>query len=215
MLNTHEFVKKILLMGVGVVLMTTLVTSAKADDRVTRTHTFDLSDVMEVEFTNSVGSLEIVPSSGTEMRIVLDIESERGGFFRRPVDVDNMDLEARERGDTLFLSFEEKNVSARWVVEMPRVEHTVIHMGVGELRLEVGATDLDVEMGVGDVTVEAPAASVGRVNLNVGVGDISFRGGDVMNRDAAFISQRIRAQGDGTHPLEIDLGVGDLKVRLD
>ena len=217
MVNGQVFIKKLMLMSIGVLLMTALVTYAKADDQVIRTHSFYLEGVEELEFSNSVGSFEIVPVDGEEMRIVLDIEGERAGFFRRHVDVTGMDLEVKERGDTLFLSFEEKDANAEWLVEMPRstsIKRTSIQMGVGEVRVEIDATDLNVELGVGEVNIEAPLASVGRVNLNVGVGDADIRGGEIIDSDSAFISRRIRAEGNGTYPLEVDLGVGDINVRL-
>jgi hypothetical protein len=215
MLDSQIFIRKLVLMSFGVGLMTLLVTSVKADDQVTRNHTFNLNNVEEVEFSNSVGSIEIVSVTGNEMRVVLDIEGNRNGIFRRKVNVDNMDLEVKERGNTLFLSFNEEDTKAEWVVEMPAVAITVIEMGVGELKLEVGATDLDIELGVGDVSVIAPEASVGRINLNVGVGDANIRGGEILDDDSVFISQSIRAQGEGDHPLEIDLGVGEINVRLE
>ena len=218
MVNGQVFIKKLMLMSVGVLLMTVLVTSAKADDQVIRTHNFDLDDIDEIEFSNSVGRFEIIHVDGDDMRIVLDIESERGGFFRRRVDVDNMDLDVRERGNTLFLSFEEKNTKAEWIIEMPRskpLTKTSIEMGVGEVRIEIGATDLEIDLGVGEVIVEAPEASVGRINLNVGVGEANIRGGEILDRDSVFISQSVRAQGNGNFPLEVDLGVGEINIRLE
>ncbi|MDG2175443.1 MAG: hypothetical protein P8M72_04830 [Gammaproteobacteria bacterium] len=215
MLDSQIFIRKLVLMSCGVGLMTLLVTSVKADDEVTRYHIFDLDQVEEVEFSNNVGRIEIIPVEGSEMRIVMDIEGNRHGIFRRKVNVDNMDLEVKERGDTLFLSFEEENTKAEWVIEMPTVARTIIEMGVGELKLEIGATDLDIELGVGDVTVIAPEANVGRININVGVGDANIRVGEILADDSVFISQSIRAQGDGDQPLEIDLGVGEVKLRLE
>ncbi|MBT5912194.1 MAG: hypothetical protein HOH59_05260 [Rhodospirillaceae bacterium] len=215
MLDSEVFIRKLVLMSFGVGLMTLLVTSVKADDQVTRYHTFDLDQVEEVEFSNNVGRIEITPVNGNEMRIVMDIESNRHGLFRRQVNVDNMDLEVKERDDTLFLSFEEKGAKAEWVIEMPAVARTNIEMGVGELKLEVGATNLDIELGVGEVSVIAPEDSVGRINLNVGVGEADIRGGEILDRDSVFISQSVRAQGNGDHPQEIDLGVGKINLRLE
>jgi len=214
MINSTLFIKKLALMSVGVALMMVLVNSAKADDSVTRQHEFDLQNFSEVEFTNSVGRLEIVPTDGREMRITLDIESDRGGFFRRRVDVDDMDLEVRERGDTLILVFDEKHVNAQWYVEMPAVDKTTIEMGVGELRLEIAATELNVELGVGDVDIDADENNVGRVDLDVGVGDARIRGGDLVDSKSAFISKRMHAEGKGQHDIEVDVGVGDVSVRL-
>lgn len=215
MFNGDIFIKKLVLMSVGVLLMTVLVTSAHADDRVVRNHTIELDGIHEVEINNSVGKVDIIQGDFETLRVVLDIEGERKGFFRRQVDVDDMDLDIKKRGDTLFLDFDEDDAKAEWTVEMPALERTIIQMGVGEIRLDVGATDLDVELGVGEVSVTAPENSVGRINLNVGVGDASVRGADILDRQSAFISKRIRAQGEGSHDLEIDLGVGDIDVRLD
>ena len=69
-------------------------------------------------------------------------------------------------------------------------------------------------MGVGEVRIDADVSNVGRINLNVGVGDASIHGGEILHSESAFISQSIRAQGDGKHALEIDLGVGDIDLSL-
>lgn len=214
MINSHLFIKKLVLMSVGVMLMTILVTTAHADDRVVRNHSFDMDGIEEVEFSNSVGAIDIVQGNGKEMRVVLEIEADKKGFFHRRVDVDDMDLEMRKRGDTLFLNFREDDVKAQWTVEMPAVRRTILEVGVGEIRLELGDTDLDVELGVGEVNVLAPEKSVGRINLHVGVGDASVRGAEVLDSESAFISQSIRAQGKGDNDLEVDVGVGDVSVRL-
>lgn len=217
MINGQVFMKKLMLMSVGVLLMTVLVTTAKADEHVTRTHNFDLDGIEDIEFNNGVGRFEIIQTNGDEMRVMLDIESEKKGFFRRSADVSDMDIEVKERGDRLYLSFEEKNAKAEWIVEIPKsakIERTSIQMGVGEVEVEIGETELEIELGVGEVFVEAPESSVGRVDINVGVGDASLRGGEILDRDSVFISKSINGEGSGNFSLEVDLGVGDVDVRL-
>lgn len=217
MINGQVFMKKLMLMSVGVLLMTVLVTTAKADEHVTRTHFFDLDGIEDIEFSNGVGRFEIIQTNDDEMRVMLDIESEKKGFFRRSADVSDMDIEVKERGDRLYLSFEEKNAKAEWIVEIPKsanVERTAIQMGVGEVEVEIGETELEIELGVGEVFVEAPESSVGRVDINVGVGDANLRGGNILDRDSVFISKSINGEGSGNFSLEVDLGVGDVDVRL-
>ena len=214
MINSQVFLKKLFLMSFGVALMMVLVDTARADEQVTRRHTFELDDIDTVVFSNSIGRFEIVPSDSKEMRITVDIEAKEHGFFRRSVDVDDMDIKVRERGDTLYLSFDEDHVSAEWLVEMPVVARTSVEMGVGEVRLEIGATELDVELGVGDIDVYAPENAIGRINLDVGVGDAKVRGGEVIRKESAFISQSIRAEGKGSNRMNVDVGVGDISVRL-
>ena len=217
MINGQVFMKKLMLMSVGVLLMTILVTTAKADDSITRTHTFDLDDIEQIEFSNTVGRFEIIQTNADVMRVTLDIESEKRGFFRRSTDVSDMDIEVKERGDTLFLTFEEKNAEAEWLVEVPdsaRLDRIIVQMGVGKVELEINDTELDVKLGVGDINVEAPEDSVGRIDLNVGVGDATLRGGDIINNDSVFITKRIRGEGNGSNDIEVDLGVGDADIRL-
>ena len=214
MIKSQLFIKKIMLMCVGVFLMTILVTSAHAEDRVVRNHSITLDDIQEMEISNSVGRIDLVQTEVDQIRVVLEIEGKKKGFFRRSVDVEDMDLEIKQRGGTLFLSFDEKNTNAEWTVEMPSVERTIIQMGVGEIVLDISDTDLDVELGVGDVNINAQEQRVGRINLNVGVGDARIRGGEVLDSESAFISKSIRAQGSGDKDLEVDLGVGDVSIRL-
>jgi len=52
------------------------------------------------------------------------------------------------------------------------------------------------------------------VDLNVGVGDARIRGGDLVDSKSAFISKRMHAEGKGQHDIEVDVGVGDVSVRL-
>ena len=217
MINGQVFMKKLMLMSVGVLLMTIPVTTAKADDSITRTHTFDLDDIEQIEFSNTVGRFEIIQTNADVMRVTLDIESEKRGFFRRSTDVSDMDIEVKERGDTLFLTFEEKNAEAEWLVEVPdsaRLDRIIVQMGVGKVELEINDTELDVKLGVGDINVEAPEDSVGRIDLNVGVGDATLRGGDIINNDSVFITKSIRGEGNGSNDIEVDLGVGDADIRL-
>ena len=214
MIDSQIFIKKLVLMSIGVCLMTILVNSARADDRVVRNHTIALDGAVELEISNNVGRIDLVQGDGDEVRVILDIEGQKSGFFRRQVDVDDMDLQIRKRGDTLFLKFDEKNASAEWTVEMPVMKRTIIEMGVGEVRLEVGDTDLDVDLGVGDVEIVAPEDSVGRISISVGVGDASVRGAEILDRQSAFISQSVRAQGKGNKDINVDLGVGDANLRL-
>lgn len=212
--NSPILIKKLALMGVGVAMMLILVTSAKADEHVIRRHTFDLANVSQIDISNSVGSIEVVPVSGTQMRITVDIEAKKRGWFRRHADIDDMDISVRERGDALYLAFDERHANAEWLIEMPVVAYTTINMGVGELDVEIGNTELDIDLGVGDVNIRASERSVGRIKLDVGVGGAGVRGGEIIEHDTAFISQSIRAEGKGRHDINVDVGVGDADVRL-
>jgi len=211
MSNHPILIKKLALMSVGVAMMMILVTSAKAEEHVIRRHTFDPADVTEIDISKSVSSIEVVPVFGTQMRITVEIEARERGWLRRHADVVDMDVSVRERGNALYLAFDEKHATAEWLIEMPAVAYTTINMGVGELDIDIGATELDIDLGVGDVNIHASERSVGRIKLDVAVGEAGVRGGEIIEHDTAFISQSIRAEGKGRH--DINVGVGEAGVR--
>lgn len=187
-----------------------------ADDKVVKEYTFDLANISEVEFQGSVGSMEFVQSTGTELKIVLVIEGNDDGWFHGNKDVDDVELESRVRNDRLVLEMEEDDTNTEWTVQLPVVAVTHINMGVGEIEGVFGATELAVELGVGEVDVELPAASAGTIEISVGVGDASLRGATKEEHEGAFISQDIHGTGDGDGDKEInvEVGVGEASVTL-
>jgi hypothetical protein len=185
-----------------------------ADDKVVKEYSFDLADINEVDFQGSVGSMDFIQSTGTELKIILVIEANNEGWFGRKRDVDDVELESRVRDDRLILEMEEEDTNTEWTIELPAVAVTNIHMGVGEIDGVFGATELDVELGVGEVDVELPAASAGNIEISVGVGDASLRGATDEEHKGAFISQDIRGKGDGNNEINVEVGVGDASVTL-
>lgn len=188
--------------------------SSYADDRVVREYSFDLEDINEVEFQGSVGSMEFVPADGTELKIVLVIEGNDEGFFGGNRDVDDVELESRVRNDRLVLELEEEDTTTEWTVQLPVVAITNIHLGVGEIDGEFGATELDVELGVGDLDIEVPAASAGNIRVEVGVGDATLRGADDERSDGAMMFQDMHGRGEGDKEINVEVGVGDASVTL-
>lgn len=195
--------------------MFTVTSVYSAEDQVTRNHSFNLADIREIEINGSVGEMEIVLVDGEELRLVLEIEGQDGGWFRRARDVSEVDLESEVRGDRLVLRMDEDDTRTEWTIQLPAVAFTRVKLGVGEIRAEIGATDLDVEVGVGAVGIQAPLASTGRIDLSAGVGEASVSGAREIDSDRAFVSQNVHARGEGELPVEVSVGVGEVSVDLD
>jgi hypothetical protein len=185
-----------------------------ADNKEVKEYSFDLADFNEVEFHGSVGSMEFVETTGTELKIVLVIEGDERGLFRDDKDVEDVELESRVRNDRLVLEMEEDDTNTEWTVQLPVVAITYIDFGVGEIDGVFGATKLSVELGVGEVGVELPAASAGEIEISVGVGDADLRGTADEDKDSAFVSQDIYGRGDGDKEINLEVGVGDAIVTL-
>lgn len=185
------------------------------DDYVLREYTLPLAGIEEVQIHASVGSLEIVPYDGSEVRVLLEIESAEHGWFKRQRDVSDVELDSDVRGKRLVLRQTEEGTNTEWTVQLPVVARTTIEMGVGDIDAELGATELDLELGVGDVDLVMPAHSTGDIDISVGVGDARLRGASAMEREQAFVSQDVNGHGDGTLEVQIEVGVGDVTLALE
>lgn len=187
------------------------VSPLNAADRVLRVHTFNLEDFEELEINNSVGSIDLRLVEGNEMRVEVEIESQER-FFGRSVDVDDIELGVRMRGEKLILSIDEDKIEAHWYIELPAVRYIDIDMGVGEIDVEIDASNLEINLGVGDIEISAPLLTVGEIELSAGVGDTNIRGTSAVEKTRAVVSSE--SEGDGGLSIEVEVGVGDITVEL-
>ena len=187
--------------------------NAYAADRVNRVHTFELDDFDEVEINNSVASIDLRLVEGNELRVEVDIEGQER-FLRRDVDVDDVDVDVRMRGDKLILTINDEDVKADWYIEMPAVSDIEIDMGVGKINVEIGASNLEIDLGVGEIDIDAPLATVGEIEISAGVGDTTIRGISSVDESRVMISSESEAYGDGELSIDAEVGVGDITVRL-
>ncbi len=205
--------KRLILITMSLALFMTL--PLRADERVIREHSFNLADIEEIQIKGGVGQLRITLVEGEALYLVLDIEGQKSGLFRRARQVDDVDLKSRISGRRLVLEMDESNISTEWTVAMPAVPRTLIDFGVGEVLVTVGDTELDLNLGVGDVHVTAPLHSTGDIDLAVGVGDASVRGGQIIERRSRVVSHEIKARGEGAKPIRAHVGVGEISLRLE
>lgn len=206
-MNQRHSIVALLLLTTGLSLPLAL-----AADRVVREYSVDLTGIDEIEFHAGVGSMRILPGTGTEVKLVLEIEAGKQGWFRRTPDVARVELQQWVTGSRLLLEQSEKNTSTTWTIELPPVARTAIQMGVGEIRAELGATALDVELGVGSVDLTLPRASLGDVELSAGVGEATLRGLANRHSERSFVSQEVRGRGEGALDARVQVGVGDIDV---
>lgn len=188
---------------------------AADEDSVVREYTIPLTDIDEIQIHAGAGSMNIVPIDANEIRLVLDIESSEHGWFNRGRDVSDVELDYAVRGKRLVLRQTEEGTNTEWSVQLPAVARTRIEMGVGNIQAEFGETELDLELGVGEVDLTLPESSTGDIDIEVGVGEARLRGADAVDHDRAFVSQDVRGRGKGTLDARIELGVGEVKLRLE
>ena len=75
-MSRNELVmKKLTLMGIGVFLMTAIVTTAHADNTSSVHHDIALEGIAVVEISNSVGSIHVLPSRDGDLHIDVELEN--------------------------------------------------------------------------------------------------------------------------------------------
>lgn len=194
-----------------------LCTAVLAAETQFRTHKIDLTDIEELIVEGAVGTIEITPTTGTELVVELEIESKRSGWFGRYRDIGDIDIESHQRGDRLFLEINEKDlddVELHWHISLPEVARTSINLGVGQIIAEVGNTELRVELGVGDAKISANGNHAGRVEAHAGVGSATISGAkDVVTR-RAFVSETVYGYGNSVKEIDVQVGVGEASVML-
>jgi hypothetical protein len=137
--------------------------------------------------------------------------------------LERIDVESRSRGEELVLEVTGVRKMSNHGLEL-EVHATVpaglalaVHMGAGEVRIEDVKTDLRVHLGAGDIDIRMPEEKVRSVDLRAGVGDASLMlpNGRVEAERAHLIGGRLHwRRGPGDAEVEVEVGAGDIDVRL-
>ena len=122
-----------------------------------------------------------------------------------------LELEGLRTWRTSFLDVEGS-------IEIPLSSALEVKMGVADLEIRGVERDLSVELGVGELDIRLPKVSLAEAFVDVGIGKIRFLGnGDLQDdRRSHLVGNELHwADGAGEAELDIEVGVGEVKVRLE
>jgi len=192
--------------------------AAHADENHAIQHySYSLDDINEVEINGGVGEMEIVHTDGDEIKIELELEGKRRYWIMNKRSVSEIELVQSTRGDKLKIGMNDddvKHVDIHWRIELPSVARTKINLGVGRIEGEFADTELELDVGVGAADIAVARSSAGRLELHSGVGSAYLHGANNLVSKRAFTSEQTYGYGDGQLPMEFNVGVGEMKVRL-
>lgn len=223
MTRTTHPLRPSVLAGLALALLPVLAPAARADVTVrTLTHDLPAAEVRSVVFHAPVGELRVTGDSGDSIRleVALRCDSERDEDCREAAG--KVDLEARRSGERLKLELDDwpklrgggLSIQARLVV--PRDRSVEVDMGVAEVSVEGIEADVEVDVGVGEVSVEGREAAFGSVNLDAGVGEVELELGGRTVEGSGFVGGHLSwDDGPGRAHVEVDAGVGEIRVRLE
>jgi hypothetical protein len=202
-------------------LLAALAVPVAAADR-TIAESYRLTGDQDVRLDFPVGELRFVGAEGDAVEIEIDIRCKRS--TSRCLDaMEEIELVAYEGERRLTL---EVDRHPKWLwdslqlegeVRLPRARALTLDMGVGELEIDGLSGDLTIDMGVGEVWIAMPAAAVRTMRLDVGVGDANarFPDGWAEGSRSFLVGSEIHwDDGPGDARVQVDLGVGEIEVRL-
>jgi hypothetical protein len=165
---------------------------------------------------------EVIIDGGTGAQIQLEVRlecDERGGAcedLAQRVKV----VFSREAGE-LTLRVKEwpktsnKGLEAHVRVLVPRDLALEAHLGVGQLNIASLEGNVEAELGVGELNITLPAASVGSVSADTGIGAANLVAAGRHYESAGLVAREIRwNKGAGKSRVEADCGVGEIDIKL-
>lgn len=187
---------------------------AFARGEIVRDYSIDSEGIETIEIRAGVGDMRLRRSDGDTVSVRLAIEGSRRGVLRRRVDVSDMELEIDRQNGRLTLRFEPSGAKADWVVELPDLPDVQIRLGVGEIRGELPGSDSKVQVGVGNVELDVPKDAVRNAHATSGVGSAEIIGGDTTEASRNLVTESSRSEGPGEHDVRVEVGVGEIVLRL-
>lgn len=196
------------------ILTTIATTGASAGDMKTLNETVDVDKGQKLNFSLPVGSFDLETCNCNEVSIKVKVEPSNDGWsLFSSKSVDDVELSIKERRGGLSFEVDKDETKQKWVVTVPQSSALNIEVGVGHIELHEFNNDLNAEVGVGHIEVELADDNYDRINAKTGVGDSAIKHlkGEIKNK-RSMVSDSAKYYGDGQYNMDIEVGVGDIKV---
>ena len=205
-----------------------------AEGPVTRQKDFAASGITAISLDAGVGSVRIEQGDADRIKVTARLEAKR---MSNPLsalpDVSKLDIRHAIVNGTLELRVDAKNLNEDWVVTLARapLNRIDVELGVGDVEVQGNARRISVEAGVGDVRVDAAAAeinvdvdvgdarvvtsqkSAGSIEAKTRVGEVTLKGSKTSSMSGS-VGASVSSQAEGSNPIIIKVGVGDVRVDL-
>jgi hypothetical protein len=202
-----------------------LATAAHAGSKareISRTFAVETGQTLRLDL--SVGEIRIDGADIDQVEVELHIECRWGGEDDCDRLLEKVDLDSRTTTRRRIIeivsdsSWRKTKLEIEGEFRVPRGTSLEVDMGVGELTIEGVTADLAADLGVGELTIRMPAAAVGSVGLDAGVGEAKLHGAGafIEGRRSMLIGSEVYwAEGEGEARVRADVGVGEATVYLE
>ncbi len=188
----------------------------------TLTENFDAAALEEVYVDFPIGELKVEGTSSERIMVEVVIECSSRRSLDACIDrAEDISLESRERNDRIelwiegFSKWRSRGMHVEMIVLLPEALDVRIDMSIGELELKQLFGDVKVDMSIGEVSLESSEEMVGRVSLDTGIGESSLSTHRGRSSSAGLFTREIAwAEGNGDSEIRIELGIGEISVKL-
>ncbi len=203
-------------------LLLAVASPAVAEEVRTITQNFDASALESLYVDFPIGELKVEGTSSERIMVEIVIKCTRSRSLDACIDrAEDISLESRERSDDLNLSIEgfskwrSRGMNIEMKVLVPEALDVRIDMSIGELEMKQLFGNVNVDMGIGEVSLQSSEEMVGRVSLDTGIGESSLSTHRGKSSSAGLFTREIAwTEGNGDSEIQIELGIGEISVRL-
>lgn len=164
-----------------------------------------------------VGDIEVVGSEVAAITGSVEVTSKKSGTRKRGL-LEKLELEVRRSGSALYVEVkggdDHHDWGEEWLLTVPKALALSVDLGVGDVTARDLAGGVEVDIGVGEVTIEGEHAAYGRIDADSGVGDVELRTPTGRQHGDGFIGKELRTEGPGKATISVDVGVGEVTIRL-
>ena len=176
------------------------------------TQQFDAHEFTQLQINNGVGEINIEVTDEQHISVDITVRGSKGWFFSR-TDVSEATLETSIRNGVLSLEVPMDDTEQTWVVKIPRQLALDLQLGVGSIKLDGTAGDVDANIGVGSFSAQLPVQEFKNIELSAGVGDVSLQSNTGKTERNHLVGAELEYTGPGERAMDITVGVGDATVR--
>ena len=194
--------------------------SASAGEAAT-SHTFSAENLDELYIDFPIGELEIEGTSGVDIEVEVSIECDGWRARSCRQRAEQVELEPTRDGDRLELSFSgysrwrNRGMNINMKVRLPAPLDLAVDMSIGELDLRALAGNVIVDMSIGEVSLRMRQEDVGHLSMDTGIGESSLLTPAGRSESAGLFTRELQwDRGQGEARIRIDLGIGEVDVRL-
>lgn len=176
---------------------------------------FKLDKSTELEIDFPVGKIDMNTYDGDTVVVTIRLEpKDTDDWLPSSIDLSDIELHSERVRSELSLSIDNDDVKQEWEVKVPKSMRLDVEVGVGKVEIKDLANSADIEVGVGKVRIDTLENDFKKVSLDSGVGKTSLTGlvGKVESQKK-MVSSQTDYHGEGKYSLDIEVGVGNIKVR--